>query len=62
MPERRETGGAAMDALRAEIDATGDIEDTMIAAARRLVEEFDYSLSDLGHLLAGALEEEANDV
>jgi hypothetical protein len=42
--------------LDADIDATGEIENAMVDAARRLVEDHDYSLSDLLNLLEATLD------
>jgi hypothetical protein len=38
-----------------DIDATGELEDAMIEAARPLVEDHDYSLSDLINVLDAVL-------
>lgn len=56
MTERPISADDEMARLHADMDATDGIENTMVDAARRLVEDHDYSMSDLLNLLEATLD------
>lgn len=56
MIERPISADDKMARLHADIEATDEIENTMVDAARRLIEDHDYSMGDLLNLLEATLD------